>query len=87
MSALGQKQTSRHLQPMSALPLKADIGTQQRDVRFVPKADQVRCSKKSGFLAAVLLWQLSGLFQTRFERGEKARCFTSGDGAMIEGEG
>ena len=24
---------------MSALPLKADIGTQPRDVRFVPKAD------------------------------------------------
>jgi len=39
MSALGQKQTSRHLQPMSALPPKADIGTQARDVRFVPKAD------------------------------------------------
>src|SRR5262249_48507636 len=27
MSGLGQKQTSRHLQPMSALPPKADIGT------------------------------------------------------------
>src|SRR5262249_43655110 len=39
MSALGQKQTSRHLQPMSALPPKADIGTQPCDVRFVPKAD------------------------------------------------
>ena len=36
---LGQKQTSRHLQPMSALPPKADIGTQSRNVRFVPKAD------------------------------------------------
>jgi hypothetical protein len=30
MSALGQKQTSRHLQPMSALPPKADIGSVQR---------------------------------------------------------
>ena len=29
---------------MSALPLKADIVTQSRDVRFVPKADVVRCS-------------------------------------------
>lgn len=28
-----------------------------------------------------------GLLQTRFERGEKARCFTTSDGAMIEGEG
>ena len=37
MSALGQKQTSRHLQPMSALPPIADIGTQSWNVRFVPK--------------------------------------------------
>jgi hypothetical protein len=28
-------------QAMSALPPKADIGTQSRDVRFVPKADIV----------------------------------------------
>jgi len=34
MSALGQTQTSA-----SASPPKADIGTQSRDVRFVPKAD------------------------------------------------
>jgi hypothetical protein len=27
MSALGQKQTLKRLHPMSALPLKADIGT------------------------------------------------------------
>jgi hypothetical protein len=46
MSALGQRQTSRHLQPMSALPPKADIGIQSRDVRFVPKADILRCSRK-----------------------------------------
>ena len=38
MSALGQKQTSRGLQSMSALPPKADIGTQSRNVRFVPLA-------------------------------------------------
>jgi hypothetical protein len=30
---------------MSALPPKADIGTQPRDVRFVPKADILRRSK------------------------------------------
>jgi len=28
-----------HVRAMSALPPKADIGTQPRDVRFVPKAD------------------------------------------------
>src|SRR5262249_36952771 len=39
MSALGQKQTFRNDRPMSALPPKADIGTQSANVRFVPKAD------------------------------------------------
>ena len=39
MSALGQKQTLQRTLLMSALPPKADIGTQPRDVRFVPKAD------------------------------------------------
>src|SRR5262249_22026173 len=45
MSALGQKQTLRYVRRMSALPPKADIGTQPRNVRFVPKADIRRCSK------------------------------------------
>jgi hypothetical protein len=39
MSALGQKRTFSEVCAMSALPPKADIGTQSRDVRFVPKAD------------------------------------------------
>src|SRR5262249_29591093 len=39
MSALGQKRTWSPFRSMSALPPKADIGTQPRDVRFVPKAD------------------------------------------------
>src|SRR5262249_49298218 len=39
MSAMGQKQTVRKVQLMSALPPKADIGTQSVNVRFVPKAD------------------------------------------------
>ena len=42
MSALGQKQTSRLVRAMSALPPKADIEPRSRDVRFVPKAD-IRC--------------------------------------------
>src|SRR5215469_10396679 len=37
MSALGQKQTSQHVPAMSALPPKADIGTQPLNVRFVPE--------------------------------------------------
>ena len=40
MSALGQKQTSRLVRAMSALPPKADIEPRSRDVRFVPKAEQ-----------------------------------------------
>jgi len=45
MSALGQKQTLARVRVMSALPPKADIGTQLRNVRFVPKADILHCSK------------------------------------------
>jgi hypothetical protein len=39
MSALGQKQTLKHVRSMSALPPKADIRQHGWDVRFVPKAD------------------------------------------------
>jgi hypothetical protein len=39
MSALGQKQTWRRSNGMSALHPKADIAERQLDVRFVPKAD------------------------------------------------
>src|SRR6516164_2769983 len=45
MSALGQKRTSERFQSMSALPPKADIGTQSWNVRFVPKADIWHCNK------------------------------------------
>jgi hypothetical protein len=47
MSALGQKQTSEHVQLMSALPPKADINDAMRNVPFVPKADILHRSKKS----------------------------------------
>src|SRR5262249_43482327 len=39
MSALGQKRTLEQVKAMSALLPKADIETQSRDVRFVPKAN------------------------------------------------
>ena len=39
MSALGQKRTWQRILLTSALPPKADIGTQPCDVRFVPKAE------------------------------------------------
>jgi hypothetical protein len=45
MSPLGQKRASRPFRRMSALPPKADIGTQSWNVRFVPKADMVGAAK------------------------------------------
>jgi hypothetical protein len=39
MSVLGQKRTLRLVDPMSALPPKADIAERNWDVRFVPIAD------------------------------------------------
>jgi hypothetical protein len=47
------------------------------------------CQKRTKCNAAKRLFlecQPSELFQTRFERGEKASCFASSDGAMIKGE-
>src|SRR6516165_3786551 len=46
MSALGHKRTLEQLRAMSALPPKADIETQSRDVRFVPKADSCAAAKE-----------------------------------------
>jgi hypothetical protein len=34
---------------MSALPSKADIGTQPRNVRYVPKADILHCGRLALF--------------------------------------
>jgi hypothetical protein len=49
MAALGQKQTFEVVRSMSALPPKADIETQPRDVRFVPKADSCGAANTSLF--------------------------------------
>jgi hypothetical protein len=49
MSALGQKQTSAHVRVMSALPPKADIGSQPRNIRFVPFPDILRSNEKTLF--------------------------------------
>jgi hypothetical protein len=39
MSALGQKQTLRHVRVMSVIPLKVDIRQRIEHVCFVPEAD------------------------------------------------
>jgi hypothetical protein len=49
MSAMGQKQTLRHVLAMSALPPKADIVQYDRDVRFVAKADSQTASVDKNF--------------------------------------
>jgi hypothetical protein len=56
MSALGHKRTLGSVRVMSALPPKADIETQSRDVRFVPKADSCNRSKGIPFSHAVGRW-------------------------------
>jgi len=53
---------------MSALPPKADIGTQPLNVRFVPKADILRCGKKRR-----LFDHLVGGFEQPWGNGEIER--------------
>jgi hypothetical protein len=53
MSALGQKQTLMRVQPMSALPPKADIAAPDPNVRFVPKADIPPSRLKKRHLCAI----------------------------------
>jgi len=43
---MSQERTFLGQAPMSALPPKADIGTRSGNVRFVPKADILRCNKE-----------------------------------------
>jgi hypothetical protein len=45
MSAMGQKRILRPVEPMSALPPKAGIRTDEIDVRFVPLASKVQRNK------------------------------------------
>jgi hypothetical protein len=52
MSALGQKRTSAHLRIMSALPPKADVDHDGRDVRFVPEAE---VGNLKGVMAVVVM--------------------------------
>jgi hypothetical protein len=46
---------------MSALPPKADIAGLQFDVRFVPKADILRCSKERHYsiTSSAMVWLFS----------------------------
>ena len=48
-SDIGRDRHPDGMAPMSALPPKADIGTQSRNVCFVPKADIPHCSEESRY--------------------------------------
>jgi hypothetical protein len=52
MSALGQKRTLTRLDPMSALPPKADTGPAFRNVRYVPLTDISRAWKSGPYFVA-----------------------------------
>src|SRR6516162_22971 len=65
MSALGQKQTLCCVTSMSALPPKADIGTQSWNVRFVPTADIDRLFDHLVSLAASLCANLQSTHAAR----------------------
>jgi hypothetical protein len=66
VSALGQKQTFSEACGMSALPPKADVGTQSRNVRFVPIADS--CT-------AAIIGRLRTDTERRLCRTSEASCF------------
>src|SRR5215470_16284721 len=68
MSALGQKRTLKRLYLMSALPPKADIGTQSWNVRFVPKADILHCGKRTRLFDHLVGARQKGLRQDQAER-------------------
>ena len=52
MSALGHRRTLRRIRLMSAFLPKADIVQRDRDVRFVPKADILRCEERRCSIAS-----------------------------------
>jgi hypothetical protein len=70
MSALGQKQTSRHLQPMSALPPKADMDQHRSDVGFVQIGDMSRSavSQPNSFAELSSTFLISKLRATAMKR-------------------
>ena len=71
MSALGQKQTFRNVSMMSALPPRADIGTQLLNVRFVPKADICTAANLDQNSARTLCLDYCGRISTNLQTIKK----------------
>ena len=65
MSAMGQKQTSRHVRVMSVIPLKADIRQRGLRVRFVPRADINHHLFSAVVIALIRLVQFGGTVEIR----------------------
>src|SRR5215467_1162512 len=81
LSALGQKRTSKHVRVMSALPPKADIGTQSRDVRFVPNADYQRSISPNTMSRELSIAGTSASMCPRVKKSIAPKC--GYDGARI----
>jgi len=64
MSAMGQKQTSKRLNPMFALPPIADIAEGDRHVRFVPKSGHRITHSIACRRALVTSWPLGSRVQS-----------------------
>jgi hypothetical protein len=63
---------------MSALPPKADIGTQSRNVRFVPKADIMQCSNRSHLWGELLVRpRLLPIYNFQMDRSDAIRLLTA----------
>ena len=89
MSALGQKRTLTSAWAMSALPPKADIGTQPRNVRFVPKADikAKRCASAAADTGALVqapdIIAIKALWLQLGAPGNNSRCSRPHGGTLF----
>src|SRR6516162_5295513 len=69
MSALGQKQTLTRLLYMSALPPKADIGTQSWNVRFVRRVQPIDATPSNFARGGGVRWRGLHEYGSRRSRG------------------
>ena len=69
---------------MSALPPKADIGTQSWNVRFVPKADILRCGRELALFDDPIGGNVQCLIGWRVRQLERIGNGATGDLAIVD---
>src|SRR5215469_12645051 len=84
LSALGQKRTSKHVRVMSALPPKADIGTQSRNVRFVPNADYQRSISPNTMSRELSIAGTSASMCPRVKKSMAPKCGYDGARRLLD---